>query len=345
MRRHTYIALIIATLLSLGAFSQGVYSSFLLPESARVAALGSHVTSIYDDDFSLALSNASMLRKEFSDNVLAHYANYFLSYSHLQVDYARYVENVGMFAASLALVNFGSIDEYDELGNYRGRSAGTYDVLMNIGWGRTLDSHFSLGANAKYMISGVDYDYVHSLAVDVSASYVHLGAGFSSTLMVKNIGGIIGKYPLSVSREIPFEVLLAVSQKLAHAPFRLCLVIPNLQKWNLLGEDANKITIDPITGNEIKPSKIANFGNNLLRHIVPGVELLLFKNFTFRMGYNFQRRQELVVASRGGATGLSWGIGLKIHHLHIDYSRSSYHLAGAPNYFTVSTNINDWQPK
>ena len=57
------------------------------------------------------------------------------------------------------------------------------------------------------------------------------------------------------------------------------------------------------------------------------------------MGYNAQRRHELTSNSFLGMVGFSWGVGFKMSHFYINYGRATYHLAGAPNYFSVSTNL------
>ena len=63
--------------------------------------------------------------------------------------------------------------------------------------------------------------------------------------------------------------------------------------------------------------------------------------FKIRGGYNVQRRYELKNDSYMGFTGFSWGVGIKLYNLEIDYSRSTYHIYGSPNYFTISTNLNN----
>ena len=42
--------------------------------------------------------------------------------------------------------------------------------------------------------------------------------------------------------------------------------------------------------------------------------------FKIRGGYNVQRRYELKNDSYMGVTGFSWGVGVKLYNLEIDYS-------------------------
>ena len=79
-----------------------------------------------------------------------------------------------------------------------------------------------------------------------------------------------------------------------------------------------------------------------MRHIVIGGELILTKNFNIRLGYNYQRRQEMKVDTKLSTIGFSWGFGFKISKFRFNYSRSAYHLVGSPNYITMTTNLSDF---
>jgi hypothetical protein len=76
-----------------------------------------------------------------------------------------------------------------------------------------------------------------------------------------------------------------------------------------------------------------------------GAELNLTKNLIFRLGYNYQRRQEMKVESRLKMVGFSWGLDIKIYKFSIAYSRSAYHLAGSPNMFTLSAKLSEFYRK
>ena len=64
-----------------------------------------------------------------------------------------------------------------------------------------------------------------------------------------------------------------------------------------------------------------------------------------RFGYNYKRRQEMKIDTKTAMAGFSWGFGLKISKFHISYGRATYHLAGASNHFSISTNLNELNKK
>ena len=79
-----------------------------------------------------------------------------------------------------------------------------------------------------------------------------------------------------------------------------------------------------------------------MRHAIVAAELSIVKGFTLRIGYNYQRRQEMKVASRIGTVGISWGVSAKIYKFSLSYGRSAYHLAGSPNQITVSARLSEF---
>mgnify|MGYP006131389539 FL=1 len=79
-----------------------------------------------------------------------------------------------------------------------------------------------------------------------------------------------------------------------------------------------------------------------MRHLIFNTEVLISKNIIFRLGYNYRRRQELAFEEKSGTVGLSIGASVKVSKFNISYGRSTYHLAGPSNHFTVNTSISDW---
>ncbi|MGC9344429.1 MAG: hypothetical protein ACP5E3_17120 [Bacteroidales bacterium] len=88
--------------------------------------------------------------------------------------------------------------------------------------------------------------------------------------------------------------------------------------------------------------KLEDFADNLMRHIILGIEFMPFENFYASMGYNYLRRQELKINNKPGMVGFSWGFGFKISKFHFSYGRASYHLAGGSNHFSLSTNLSEF---
>jgi len=84
-----------------------------------------------------------------------------------------------------------------------------------------------------------------------------------------------------------------------------------------------------------------NFLKQSMRHLILGIELLPSENFILRVGYNYQRRQELMFEEKASLVGFSTGFGIKIKRFRLDYGISRFHLAGSSNLFSLSINLNN----
>lgn len=333
------------------AFSQMSYSQtggshtyeFLnLTTPARAAALGGNNAAIPDDDVNFALSNPSLI-SPLMDNHLAF--NFVDGYSDINFGFATYsktFEKVGSLAASLMFVDYGKFEYADLYGN---RDQGTFsvaDYALNLGWGRRLNPKFSIGANFKTIYSSYESYTSFGMAVDVAGSYISDEDGFMSSLIVRNMGTQIQSYSGYYTEPLPFEIQIAASKKFTHAPFRVHLLLNELNRWDLRYEDPYDTETDPITGEVIEKNTVPDWGDEILRHVVVGGEFLPSKNFSVRFGYNYKRRQEMKVDSKVSMVGFSWGFGIRISKFHLSYARSTYHLAGSPNFISVSTNLSEF---
>lgn len=317
---------------------QQVYKFLDFSRSAREAALGSNVASIRDGDISLVLSNPSLITPAISKQLSLNYSNYFTDSKFGFVSYGFALPKAGNFAASMQFYNAGPIESFDEYGEPIGKVQAA-DYAFNLGWGRELDSMFSIGANLKAITSHIAEYNSMGMAVDVSGAY-HPNESFSTTLLFRNIGRQLVQYSNAEKAPLPFEIQLALSKKLAHVPFRYSIVLQHLEKWDLTTFEEKKV--DPFTGEVTNDSPAKVFSDKLFRHFVIGGEFLPARFLSFRFGYNYLRRQELLTPYRTGLTGFSLGLGIRVSKINLSYTYGAYHIAGSQSYFTLSTRLSDW---
>jgi hypothetical protein len=238
--------------------------------------------------------------------------------------YSRSYSSIGNFAAGLTYLNYGTFKETDESGNILGNfSAAEYALSMIFS--RTIDSLFSFGVNLKPILSHLEKYTSFGLAFDAGASFNSRNNLFCAGIVLKNVGLQITSYAGEAREKLPFEIEAGVSQRLKHAPFRFSLTMRHLEKFDLTYGYT-----DPITGTSSQNNN-NGFGENLLRHMVFGAELIPHKNFYFSVGYNYQRRKELQIESKVSSVGFSWGFGINTAFLSIGFGRATYHLAGSSN--------------
>ncbi|MEN8794232.1 MAG: type IX secretion system protein PorQ [Flavobacteriales bacterium] len=345
---NQFIVLFLITSLgfNLSLFSQSSGSNsyqFLdLANSSRIQALGGSNISIYDKDVNLTVSNPALLDSTQSGSISINYMNYISDINYGFTSYTHHVDNLGTFNAVFLYGNYGSFTRADENGDKTGKFVAN-DLSVLVGYGRRIDSLFSVGANLKFFNSVYDVYNSNGLALDLAANYYKPSKYFSMSLMLKNMGVAFSKF--NGKEKMPFEIQLGMTKKLKYAPLRFSVTLNNLQKWDLTYIDPNAETqFDPNTFQELPPEE-PSFLDKASRHIVFGTEFLLGKNFHLQIGYNFRRRAELKFAPKSGLVGFSGGIAFKIKKFHLNYSLASYHLAGASHSFSITTNLSNFRSK
>lgn len=318
-------------------FGRSSFTFLDMANSARIGAMGAEFLSARDADITLSLANPSLITDEIHNHIAFNYVNYFNGTNYGFASYSRTFKNVGSFALHAQFGNYGKIYVTDAVGNEYG-TASANDVALIIGWGRELDSHFSIGANFKMIYSQIESYHAFGMGVDVSATYANTSRLFAVSLLLRNMGGALKSYSGDGYTRMPFEVAVALSQRIPHTPLRIFLEFPNLQKWRLNYEDPYAEQ-DLITGEVKKRTGAADFFDNLARHIVVGLELIPYRGFYIRASYNYMRSRDMMMPSKAGVVGFSWGVGFRISKFNFSYSRSRYHKLGSPNYVSLTIDL------
>ena len=340
-----FTAFLASVLIASSTFAQtGGENSFQILQtiaSARIAALGGNTIAVKDGDVNLGFVAPSLLDSTADRQIALSYGRFFGEANITQAGYAHHFSKLGTVSMMVKNFGYGQFDMTDETGTVIGSMrAGEY--VFQGGIARQLDPRFSIGANVKFVLSELAEYKSTALAADVSATYYNSQKLFGATFLMKNIGSTLSEYRPGIEQSIPFEIQLAVSKKLSKAPLRFQLIGENLQQWDLTPGPDNTTETDPLTGKEVVV-KNGTFGQNLARHLVFNAEILLTQNFNIRVGYNYNRRQQLKVDDRPGAAGITYGLGLRIAKLHLSYARAAYSLAGVSNNFSLTIKFDDFK--
>ena len=342
------ILLFIVFSLSFPFFGQiggnATYDFLNLTNSARVAALGGENISIQDSDLNFVYHNPALLNSAMSENIVINYVNYFADINYGYAAYAHSFNKAGIFAAGLHYINYGKFIEADETGIITGEFK-AFELALNIFHSRTiLDSLFVIGFNLKPLYSKLETYTSFGLALDAGISYSNTEKLFSTGLVIKNIGHQIKPYVEGNYEPLPFDIQLGVSQKLAHAPFRVSLLLHHLYKWDLT-YDINANQAFSTASNTIIEQPNSDFFDKALRHAIFSVEFIPTKNFIVMVGYNHQKRKEMMISTKPFLVGYSWGLQIKISKFKISYSQSILHLAGISNHISLNFNLKHFYKK
>lgn len=338
----TLTGLVVFTLSFAQIGGNNTFEFLNLPISARVTALGGNLISVKDNDLNVSLTNPSLLTDSMDNNVALSYINYFADVNYGYAAYAKKIKKVGMLSAGIQYLDYGKFIRADEIGTTDG-TFGAQEMSLNISCARSiLDSNLTVGATLKTIYSHLESYTSTGTAIDLGATYFRPKQNFAAAVVIKNIGRQWRSYIPGNKEKLPFEIQIGISKKPKHVPFRFSVIYENVEKWDLTYVDPSVSTVDPLTGEPIKKNKYKVWGDKFMRHIVIGGEFIITKNLFLRVGYNYQRRKELMVPEKRGMTGFSFGFGFRIYKFHFSYGRAVYHLAGATNNFSISFDINSF---
>jgi hypothetical protein len=319
-----------------------------VPMTARAAALGGSNMSIWGDDINLVYSNPALLNPTMSKQVAFNYCNYVSDLNFGYLGYGHDLKKYGTVGGGIQFFNYGKMHGYDEFGE-KTTDFKANDYSINLNYAKPLDdSSFNIGIALKTIISQYDIYHSYGNAIDFGITY-HGKKDLTLSVVARNIGWIYKSYSNTLQKHepLPQNVQLGMSYKVKKAPFRLILIYDQLNKWN-------QRYISPVdTAGKTSPfsttetpkdstkwqrfSKKTNaYGDNFLRHIIIGTEIVLTKNFNIRIAYNHRRQREMILPERRGANGLSIGFGFKIKRLGVAYSFTKMAFPGNSSIFSFS---------
>ncbi len=312
------------------------YDFLNLTNSARVGALGGNQVGMSIKDVSLVFHNPANLSSELHQSLTFNYVPYVSDIKMTYAGYAHRIEGIGTFGASVHAINYGTFDRADVDGTINGTfSAAEYAI--NLSYSKILSPKLTAGISVKPIISNLEQYNSFGLAADLGLLYLSENNLFSAGITLKNVGSQITTYN-DTYEPLPTDLQIGISKKLAHAPFRFSLTAQDLFDWKM------KYTVKDGSGTEIEESGNNGSGlDQLMRHMIFGIEIVPSDNFYIAVGYNHRRRKELGVSEKMSTAGYSWGFGFRVYKFHFAYGSARYHLAGSSNHFSISTRVSNFK--
>tara|TARA_B100001287_G_scaffold63426_1_gene51508 strand:- start:900 stop:1949 length:1050 start_codon:yes stop_codon:yes gene_type:complete len=340
---------LILTTLSFKTYAQNHYfgrNSFPFLNSlysARSAGFGSNLITIKDGDLGLSAANPALLSEKCAKNLQINQA---LTPAGGQLGMVTYAfkSKIGLLSPVIKFQNYGGFQGTDELGNATNKFS-AIDYTLGVNYGTSLGRVINVGFGLHLIGSHLETYSSFGICGIFGANYTHPTQDFSASFIVKNIGVQLFNYTDTERLPLPVEVQAGVSYKLNHAPFRLSVLGHHLNHWRILYEDPTaQPGIDGLTGDTI-PVEVPGFGKTLASHFSYAIELLASENLQFRAGFDYMRREQMKLLDRPGLSGFSFGIGLKLKKIRIDYGVLLVSKAGQNHYLGLSTNLGKWKKK
>jgi hypothetical protein len=293
------------------------YNFLKLPFATTLTAMGGVNISHQSTDVSFALNNPAQLNASLHAQMGLNFTQLVAGVKGYQLAGAYYnPKSNTTFGAQIFFVNYGQIDATDAAGNLMGHFHAN-DYVVQFSASQPYLEKWHYGASIKFIQSNYQLYHSSALAVDVGINYFDSTNGISIAAVAKNMGMQLKTYA-GETEELPFDLELGLTKKLAQAPFAFSLTIQQAHRFNLLYNDT---TFNFETNNDSSNS----FFNKAMQHLVLAAHILISKQLEATIGYNHLRRSELSLGTSGnGLAGFSAGIAARFEKLHVSYARSVY---------------------
>ncbi len=313
------------------------YQFVLLPNTPQLSALGGINISNMTTDAGMTFNNPSLLREGMHQQLHVSFNSMYAGIKNYHSLFAYHSATwQTTFAAGVHFIDYGNIEQTDASGN-TGGSFRPNDYVAQISAARRYAEHWYYGASVKVISSNYGIYRSSALALDIGVAYLDTAKLLQASLVIKNAGTQLKKYQGTGGDDLPFDVQVGVSKRLANAPIQFSITAHHLHQFDIRYNDTtfnNDNGIDQ--GNSGKQFTIDKF----FRHFIFATQVFLGNKIEVSFAYNFLRRKELYIAnSTNGFTGFSLGVGAIFKKMQIRYARSYYQNNTAYNQFGLNIPI------
>ncbi len=289
-------------------FSQ-TYDFLRLDNSPRAAAMAGSFVANFDDP-NVMFYNPSGINSLEGTPVSFSYLNHLLDINSASLAIAKNFDGLGNFAAGVQYITYGTFKGRDEAGRDIGNFSAN-DFAFTLSYGNKLEENFFYGVSSKIIYSGINDVSSTAIGFDIGLQYVLAQQDLSFGFSALNLGTQIDAYE-NYKEELPLDVRVGFSKGLQRVPVKFYF------SFNRLNDDADKFM-------------------NRFNNFTFGGEIKLSNVLKLRLGYDNDKRKDLVIGTTAGLAGFNIGIGALINKYNFDYSFSSMGLIGSLHRIGIST--------
>ena len=317
-----------------------VFNFLKLSNTPQLTALGGINISQQTEDIGLSFHNPALLRE--SMHTQTHVAFSSLSNAvrnyHLLTGYHSEKLKTN-FALGVNFFNYGATTQTDPAGNILGEFRPA-DYVIQVSASRKYLERWHYGASLKFIYSSYGAYRSSGIAMDAGVTYTDTANLLQVALTLKNMGVQLKAYDGTSKNDLPFDLQMGISKKLAKAPIQFSLTLHHLHQFNLRYDDSS---FNADNGYEQDNGKM--IGDKIMRHIVLATQLFISDKIEISAGYNYLRRKELNTGNQGnGLNGFSFGVGVIVKKIQIRYARTYYQNNFTNNQIGISFAFNQFSP-
>src|SRR5207245_947832 len=111
------------------------------------------------------------------------------------------------------------------------------DYVVQVSAAREYKERWNYGATLKFIHSNYGQYRSSAIAMDIGITYTDSANGLQAALVAKNMGGQIKRYTGTSSGDLPFDLQLGISKRLAHAPIQFSATVFQVHRFNIRYND------------------------------------------------------------------------------------------------------------
>jgi hypothetical protein len=320
-----------------------VYNFLKLSNTPQLTGLGGINISNQSTDIGLAFNNPALLRSTMHSQASFVFNSFYAGIKNYHLMSGYHHEKLQTnFAFGINYFSYGNIPETDLTGNILG-SFKPVDYVVQVSASRQYKERWHYGASLKFIHSGYGNYRSSGLALDAALTYTDTANLLQVSLVMKNMGAQLSAYTGTDPGDLPFDLQIGISKKLAKAPLQFSVTAHQLHRFNIRYDDT---AFNNENGFDQNPNGKKYIFDKLFRHIVVAAQLFIGDKVEISAGYNHLRRKELNIGqSANGLNGFSLGIGVLLKKFQVRYARSHYQNNSGYNQFGLNIRLNDYFAK
>lgn len=308
-----------ANLFSQTLGGSSTYNFLRFPASPQAAALGGLNLTNQSNDLSLAFQNPAQLDSLMHTQMVANFNSLYAGVKnvHWMLAY-RHPKLQTNFAAAILYFDYGNTQQTDAagnvLGNYKPR-----DFVVQLSASREYLTRWKYGLSLKYIASNYGIYRSNAIAADVGVLYRDTANFLQASVVAVNMGGQLKRYNPAEPEELPFDLQVGISKRLAKAPIQFSITAHHLHRFDIFYND----TLFNNNNGISNPRNRKFTFDKLFQHFIFSTQILIGQRVEVTAGYNILRGKELRISnSANGLTGFSLGAGVLLSKLQLRYART-----------------------
>ncbi|HET9430091.1 MAG TPA: type IX secretion system protein PorQ [Chitinophagaceae bacterium] len=316
-----------------------VFNFLQLSPTPQLTALGGINVSQPSHDIGLAFNNPALLKPTMHAQVNTVFNGFYGGVNAYQLSGGWHHEKLNTtFFGGIHYLSYGKITETDASGNILGQLNPT-DWVVQLAASRSYREKWNFGLTLKYIQSNYGLYRSNGIAMDAGLLYHDSSKLFSASLLARNMGFQVKEYAGTDPGDLPFDLQIGLTKKLADAPFSFSVTAHHLHQFDIRYNDTLFNNENGFDNGSLKKFSF----DKLFRHFVFATTIHLGDKVEVQAGYNHLRRKELNIGNAGnGLTGFSLGVGVLLNKLDIRYARSHYQNNTGYNQFGLNIKLDQY---